>query len=75
MKEIIVDNFAGGGGASTGIELATGRSYVIDRDYTGKPYTKTAQVARCGNAVPPPFAEALVRANLPEMCDVQSEVM
>lgn len=26
------------------------------------------QVARCGNAVPPPFAEALVRANLPELC-------
>ena len=26
MQEIIVDNFAGGGGASTGIELATGRS-------------------------------------------------
>ncbi len=25
-------------------------------------------VARCGNAVPPPFAEALVRANLPELC-------
>ena len=25
MNEIIVDNFAGGGGASTGIELATGR--------------------------------------------------
>lgn len=25
MKELIVDNFAGGGGASTGIELATGR--------------------------------------------------
>ena len=24
--ELIVDNFAGGGGASTGIELATGRS-------------------------------------------------
>ena len=29
MKEIIVDNFAGGGGASTGIELATGRSVDI----------------------------------------------
>ncbi|MER0133120.1 hypothetical protein KD913_25485 [Klebsiella pneumoniae] len=29
---------------------------------------KDKQVARCGNAVPPPFAEALVRANLPEMC-------
>lgn len=42
--------------------------YIIDRDYTGKAYSKTAQVARCGNAVPPPFAEALVRANLPELC-------
>ena len=43
-------------------------NYIIDRDYTGKTYPKTAQVARCGNAVPPPFADALVRANLPEMC-------
>lgn len=42
--------------------------YIIDHDYTGKKYGKTKQVARCGNAVPPPFAEALVRANLPEMC-------
>ncbi|HFL3860671.1 TPA: hypothetical protein ACG3SI_001992 [Clostridioides difficile] len=25
MRELIIDNFAGGGGASTGIELATGR--------------------------------------------------
>ena len=25
-------------------------------------------MARCGNAVPPPFATALVRANLPEWC-------
>lgn len=25
LEELIVDNFAGGGGASTGIELATGR--------------------------------------------------
>lgn len=29
MREIIVDNFAGGGGASTGIEIATGRSVDI----------------------------------------------
>jgi DNA (cytosine-5)-methyltransferase 1 len=43
-------------------------NYIIDRDYTGKPYPKTEQVARCGNAVPPPFADALVRANLPEFC-------
>lgn len=51
-KELIVDNFAGGGGASTGIEFA-----------------------RRGNAVPPPFAEALVRANLPEMCGRKFENM
>jgi DNA (cytosine-5)-methyltransferase 1 len=53
MRELIVDNFAGGG---------------------GNKYSKEKQVARCGNAVPPPFAEALVRANLPEMCNVQREV-
>lgn len=29
MKELIVDSFAGGGGASTGIEFATGRSVDI----------------------------------------------
>lgn len=29
MRELIVDNFSGGGGASTGIELATGRSVDI----------------------------------------------
>ncbi|HCW3115151.1 DNA cytosine methyltransferase [Citrobacter amalonaticus] len=42
--------------------------YIIDQDYRGKRYAKDKQVARCGNAVPPPFAEALVRANLPELC-------
>lgn len=42
--------------------------YVIDQDFRGTKYAKDKQVARCGNAVPPPFAEALVRANLPEMC-------
>ena len=29
MHELIIDNFAGGGGASTGIEMATGRSVDI----------------------------------------------
>ena len=48
--------------------------YIIDRDYTGKAYSKTKQVARCGNAVPPPFAEALVRANLPELCYVKNRI-
>jgi DNA (cytosine-5)-methyltransferase 1 len=31
-------------------------------------YAKDKQVARCGNGVPPPFAEAMVKANLPELC-------
>lgn len=44
--------------------------YIIDRDDQGKPYSKAAQVARCGNSVPPVFAEALVRANLPDICSV-----
>lgn len=47
--------------------------YIIDRDYRGKKYAKDKQVARCGNAVPPPFAEALVRANLPELCTAQQQ--
>lgn len=42
--------------------------YIIDHDYTGREYKKTSQVARCGNAVCPPMAEAVVRANLPEWC-------
>lgn len=42
--------------------------YIIDRDYEGKSYPKSAQVARVGNSVPPPFAEVLVRENLPELC-------
>ncbi|UGS47896.1 DNA cytosine methyltransferase [Kosakonia cowanii] len=42
--------------------------YIIDQDFRGVKYAKDKQVARCGNAVPPSFAEALVRANLPEMC-------
>lgn len=33
MKEIVVDNFAGGGGASTGIEIAIGRSVDIAIDH------------------------------------------
>ncbi|MGN1013908.1 MAG: DNA cytosine methyltransferase [Butyricicoccus sp.] len=49
--------------------------YIIDRDYTGKAYGKSKQVARCGNAVPPPFATALVRANLPEWCSEEIRTM
>lgn len=42
--------------------------YIIDRDIDGTLWPKSEQVARCGNAVPPPFAEALVRANMPDLC-------
>lgn len=42
--------------------------YIISFSENGKEYSKKEQVARCGNAVPPPFTEALVRANLPELC-------
>ena len=51
------------------------QDYKIERDYTGREYPKTKQVARCGNAVPPPFATALVRANLPEWCGVEINTM
>lgn len=42
--------------------------YIIDHDYNGKEYPRSEQVKRCGNAVCPPIPEALVRANLPELC-------
>ena len=42
--------------------------YIIDHDYTGKKYTRSEQVRRCGNAVCPPIPAALVKANLPELC-------
>ena len=42
--------------------------YIIDRDVNGNAITRADQVARCGNAVCPAVAEALVRANLPECC-------
>jgi DNA (cytosine-5)-methyltransferase 1 len=41
--------------------------YIIDRDARGEPITKTAQVAKCGNSVCPPLAEALVRAQFAEL--------
>lgn len=41
--------------------------YRIDTDYLGNPYPKTEQVARCGNAVCPPMAAAVVRANWQEV--------
>lgn len=42
--------------------------YIIDRDFLGNEYKRSAQVARCGNAVCPQLAKAIVSANLPEYC-------
>ena len=49
--------------------------YIIDRDAKGNPISRTEQVARCGNAVCPQVAEALVRANLPELCTAKASDM
>jgi len=38
--------------------------YIIDYDANGRKITKTEQVKRCGNAVPPVFARELVLANV-----------
>ena len=48
--------------------------YIIDVDADGNPYPKNEQVARCGNAVCPPIPAALVRANLPELCEIKEAV-
>lgn len=47
------------------------KSYIIDRDYTGKPYTHKEQVARCGNAVVPVLAAAIVRGNIKKDCKLE----
>lgn len=49
--------------------------YIIDKDCNGKEYNKTKQVARCGNAVPPPFSKALVMANCKWLCDKSCDNM
>ena len=49
--------------------------YIIDRDDNGEKFTKMAQVAKCGNAVPPAFAEALARSNLPELCNAEEDTL
>lgn len=46
------------------------KDYAIDMDYNGKKYPKAAQVARCGNAVPPVMPKVLVSANLPKLCGI-----
>ena len=64
--ELVVDNFAGGGGASTGIERAIGRPVDIAINHDPEAVAMHAQVRMIGNSVCPPLAEALVRANYSE---------
>jgi DNA (cytosine-5)-methyltransferase 1 len=47
--------------------------YIIDRDAHGQPFTKTAQVAKCGNSVCPPLSQALVAANAPSLLGEQEQ--
>ena len=49
------------------LKLAQGfpADYIIDHDYTGKPYPIKEQVARIGNSVVPIMAQQLVSANCP----------
>lgn len=42
--------------------------YIIDHYADGSPISRSDQVARCGNAVCPAMAEAMVRANLQDEC-------
>jgi len=52
------------------------KDYIIDKDCYGNKYPINKQIARCGNAVPPPFAEALLRANMQsQKADKQFETM
>ena len=53
------------------------KDYTIDfvDPKTGKDYPKAAKVARCGNAVCPPLAAAVARANFPEWCGGKIETM
>ena len=51
--------------------VTTSKTRYVCKDCDAVRAPKSAQVARCGNAVPPPFAEALVRANLPELCGAE----
>lgn len=43
-------------------------NYQFNNYADGKKIPHNEQIKRVGNSVPPPFAEALVRANMPEMC-------
>jgi len=49
--------------------------YAIEFDFLGNVYPKNKQVARCGNAVCPPLAEAMTKANFPEWFEIKIVTM
>lgn len=51
------------------LKLAQGfrKTYILDRGASGRKLTKTEQVRMIGNSVSPPVAEAIARANAPEL--------
>ena len=74
IHPMIIDSFAGGGGASTGIEIALGRAPDVAINHSAaalalhaanrwRAFAKDVQVSCCGNSVCPPLAAAIVGAN------------
>lgn len=59
--EIFVDEFAGGGGTSEGVEMAIGRPPDVALNHNAEALARLV-----GNSVPPHLAAALVGANLQE---------
>lgn len=60
--EIVVDLFAGGGGASTALEQAIGRP--VDIAVNHNPWAVSMHAAMVGNSVSPPPLRAIAEANL-----------
>lgn len=49
-----------------------GPHYIYTHGHDGRKFSKAVQVDKCGNSVPPPLAESIVRAACPEFCGVDS---
>lgn len=70
MSGLVVDLFAGGGGASVGLEAALGRR--VDLAINRAATTKSAKVRLIGNSVCPEVAEAIVRSNVPAAASLEA---